>query len=183
MAADHSTARTADPVTGSFCRFSPDIPAQGGLAGGSKARRPRRRSDSRTERLERAPISAPCRHDGPEVAQCLGELVAEIRKKLPLRPDEAAYRAWISRGYWHAIEQGKRLPSLAVFIMLARSLGMDPRELLDTLLERLHYGRGAPPVFQGPPHGTLTEAEREYQRLMAAARSFSKVTEATVSRA
>jgi transcriptional regulator with XRE-family HTH domain len=107
----------------------------------------------------------------------LGSLVSEIRKNLPLRPVDAAYRAWISRGYWKAIERGRRLPSLAVFIMVARALGMDPRELLDALLERMHYGRGAPPVFQGPPQGRLSEAELEYQRLMAAARDFTKVTE------
>jgi transcriptional regulator with XRE-family HTH domain len=128
-------------------------------------------------RVAAAPVAAPYRHDGPEIARCFGELVAEIRKKLPLRPVDAAYRAWISRGYWGAVERGTRLPSLAVFIMVARSLGMDPRELLDALLERMHYGRGAPPVFQGPPQGRLSEAELEYQRLMAAARNFTKVTE------
>lgn len=37
--------------------------------------------------------------------------------------------------------------------MLARSLGLDPRELLDKLLA-MHYGRGAPPASQ-PEHGAI----------------------------
>ena len=56
--------------------------------------------------------------------------------------------------------------------MLVRALGLDPRELLDALLERMHYGRGAPPVFQRPTPGALTKGQLEYRRLMAAARGL-----------
>ena len=177
MAGDHSTAPAANPVTGISRRVSAQTGTKDGFPAQSGASGSRRRRDSSIGHVAAAPVSEPFRHDGPEIARCFGLLITEIRKKLPLRPVDAAYRAWISRGYWEAIERGKRLPSLAVFIMVARALGMDPRELLDALLERMHYGRGAPPVFQGPPQGRLSEAELEYQRLMAAARDFTKVTE------
>lgn len=177
MAGDHSTAPAAEPVTGVSRRVSAQSATEDGFPGQSGESGRRRRLDLGVGRVAAAPVAAPFRHDGPEIARCFGSLVSEIRRNLPLRPVDAAYRAWISRGYWEAIERGKQLPSLAVFIMVARALGMDPRELLDALLERMHYGRGAPPVFQGPPQGRLSEAELEYQRLMAAARNFTKVTE------
>lgn len=118
----------------------------------------------------RAPIAPPRRHDGPEVARSLGELIAKLRSSVQIRREEAAYRAWISPDYWYAIERGKRLPSLAVFIMLSRALGLDPRELLDGLLKRMHYGYGAPPVFQPAVRELSTECEREFERLVAAVR-------------
>lgn len=177
MAGDHFTAPAVDPVTGVSRRVSAQSGTEDGVPGHSAIAGTRRRRDSSIGHEAAAPVSAPFRHDGPEIARCFGLLITEIRKKLPLRPVDAAYRAWISRSYWEAIERGRRLPSLAVFIMVARALGLDPRELLDVLLERMHYGRGAPPVFQGPPHGRPSEAELEYQRLMAAARDFTKVTE------
>ena len=37
-------------------------------------------------------------------------------------------------------------------------------------------------MFQGPPQGRLSEAELEYQRLMEAARNFTKVTELAETR-
>ena len=182
MAGDHSTAPAANPVTGVSRRVSAQSGTKDGFPGQSGASGSRRRRDSSIGHVAAAPVSAPFRHDGPDIARCFGPLITEIRKKLPLRPVDAAYRAWISRGYWEAIERGRRLPSLAVFIMVARALGLDPRELLDVLLERMHYGRGAPPVFQGPPQGRLSEAELEYQRLMEAARNFTKVTELAETR-
>lgn len=121
-------------------------------------------------RPARAPVAAPRRHDGPEVAKCLGELIARLRSSVQLRREEAAYRAWISPAYWYAIERGKRVPSLAVFIMLSRALGLDPRELLDGLLKGMHYGFGAPPVFQSPVREPSAESEREFERLLAAVR-------------
>jgi hypothetical protein len=54
--------------------------------------------------------------------------------------------------------------------MLSRSLGLDPRELLDGLLKRMHYGYGAPPVFQTSVRELSTESEREFKRLMDAVR-------------
>ncbi len=182
MAGDHSTAPAANPVTGVSRRVSAQSGTKDGFPGQSGASGSRRRRDSSIGHVAAAPVSAPFRHDGPDIARCFGPLITEIRKKLPLRPVDAAYRAWISRGYWEAIERGRRLPSLAVFIMVARALGLDPRELLDAVLERMHYGRGAPPVFQGPPQGRLSEAELEYQRLMEAARNFTKVTELAETR-
>jgi len=94
----------------------------------------------------RAPVTVPFRHCGPEIAECIGELIAELRGSLGITREEAAWRAWITPYYWYVLERGRRVPSIAVFIMLARSLGLDPRELLDKLLEKFHYGSGAPPV-------------------------------------
>lgn len=72
--------------------------------------------------------------------------------------------------YWYAIERGKRLPSLAVPIMLSRALGPDPRELLDGVLKRMHYGYGAPPVFQRVAREFSAESERKFERLLAMVR-------------
>lgn len=118
----------------------------------------------------RAPVCPPRRHDGPEEAKCLGELIAKLRRRLQIRREDVAYRAWISPAYLYAIERGRRLPSLAVFIMLSRAVGLDPRELLDGLLKQMHYGYGAPPVFQPKLRDPSTEAEREFEKLMAAVR-------------
>ncbi len=184
MAAVHSTARGAGRVTGSFSPLSPETPTNPGLAGASNSRRRRRNPASGAESPVQAPIAPPPGHDVPGVAQDLGGLVAQLREELPLRLEEAAYRAWISPAYWRAIEQGRRLPSLAVFIMLARALGLDPRELLEALLERMHYGKGAPPVFQPPIRNASkhAEMEAEYQRLLAAGRSFAQTTDTASKR-
>jgi hypothetical protein len=37
---------------------------------------------------------------------------------------------------------------MLVFIMLVRALAIDLRELLEGVLDKMRYGRGAPPVFQ-----------------------------------
>ena len=150
MAAVHSTGRPAAPVTGTFVPLSTEIRPNTRVAGPPEPRRRRRSPASRSERPVRKPVAPPPGHDIPGVAEEFGGLVADLRERLPLREEQAAYRAWITPAYWHAIERGKRLPSVAVFVMLARALGLDPRELLDALLERMHYGRGAPPVFQRP---------------------------------
>ena len=153
MAVVHSTARPAEPGTGTFVPLSTEIRPNGQLTGLPESRRRRRGSALRSERPVRMPVAPPPLHDVPGVAEELGGLVADLRQDLPLREEQAAYRAWITPAYWHAIERGKRLPSVAVFIMVARALGLDPRELLDALLERMRYGRGAPPVFQRPTPG------------------------------
>lgn len=152
MAVVHSRARMVDPVTGSYVRLSPEMAPNGRLASRSGPRRRGLSPALRPERPVRMPVAPPPGHDVPGVALELGHLVAYLRENLPLREEQAAYRAWVTPEYWRAIENGKRLPSLAVFIMLARALGLDPRELLDQLLERMHYGRGAPPVIQPSRH-------------------------------
>jgi transcriptional regulator with XRE-family HTH domain len=173
MADFHSTVKAAR-ATGcvaatSSANASKDL-SKGQVTEVSPRNSPELAISPRPNRLARAPVTPPFRHDGPEVAKCLGELVSRLRTGIQLRREEAAYRAWISPDYWHAIERGRRLPSLAVFIMLSRSLGLDPRELLDGLLKRLHYGYGAPPVFQPSVRELSTESEREFKRLMDAVR-------------
>lgn len=109
----------------------------------------------------RPPVTVPFRHSGPEIAHCVGALIAELRRSVGLSREEAAWRAWITPRYWYVLECGNRVPSIAVFVMLARSLGLDPRELLDRLLEKIHYGRGAPPV---PEQEHCREYGRKYFR-------------------
>lgn len=173
MADSHSTGkavRSTDPIApSSSANASKDL-SKSQVADVSARNCPERAASPWSARPARAPVAAPRRHDGPEVAKCLGELIARLRRSVELRREEAAYRAWISPGYWYAIERGRRLPSLAVFIMLARALGLDPRELLDGLLKGMHYGYGAPPVFQPPVREPSAESEREFERLLAAVR-------------
>lgn len=151
MAGFHSTGRAtraaavATPISVAVSAKTPSIAQVSDLSASICPEQPIFRLPLRPVR---APVTAPFRHSGPELAQCMGELIAGLRRSLPLRREEAAWRAWITPDYWHVLERGKRVPSIAVFIMLARSLGLDPRELLDKLLEKMHYGRGVPPVFQ-----------------------------------
>lgn len=142
------TARDSDPGAAS----SPSVPADTDhnchLANVSSRICPDVGNSPKVLRLARAPVAAPYRHDGPDVARCLGAVLAGRRESLGLAAAQVAYRAWIHTSYLHALERGDRQPSMAVFIMLARSLGLDPRELLDGVLEKMRYGRGAPPIFQ-----------------------------------
>ena len=57
-----------------------------------------------------------------------------------------------------------------MFSMLSGAPGLDPRELLDGLLQRMHYGHGAPPVFQPSLRGPSLESELEFAKLMGAVR-------------
>jgi DNA-binding XRE family transcriptional regulator len=173
MADFHSTvkaARATGPIAATSSANAPKDLPKGQVTNVSPRNCAKLTISLKPNRPARAPVVPPSRHDGPEVAKCLGELVSKLRTGIQLRRGEAAHRAWISPHYWHAIERGGRLPSLAVFIMLSRSLGLDPRELLDGLLKRLHYGYGAPPVFQPSVQERSTESEREFKRLMDAVR-------------
>ena len=137
----HPQAATSKPA-----HSEPDSERDLAADAASTARPP---ADSVSEPpLERPSVGVPYRHDGPAVAACLGAVLADRRASLGLGPKQVAYRAWIHPSYLRALERGDRQPSVAVFIMLARSLGLDPRELLDGLLEKMHYGRGAPPGFR-----------------------------------
>jgi transcriptional regulator with XRE-family HTH domain len=173
MADFHSTgkaARATGPVAAtSSANASKDL-SKGQVTEVSARNCPEPAITTRRSHPAGAPVAPPLRHDGPEVAKCLGEIVSRLRSGIQLRREEAAYRAWISADYWYAIERGRRLPSLAVFIMLSRSLGLDPRELLDGLLKRMHHGYGAPPVFQPSVRELSTESEREFKTLMDAVR-------------
>lgn len=125
MGDDHavvqSTTRPTGPVTGSFARVSPDIHPNGRLAGPPELLRGRRSPASRLQRMVRTPVAPPPGHDVPGVTLALGGLTAYLRKNLALSEGTAAYRAWITPEYRRAIENGKCLPSLAVFIMPARA--------------------------------------------------------------
>lgn len=173
MADSHSTGkavRAPAPVTAtSSANASKDL-SKGRVTDVLRRNRPKPALSPCPQRPARAPIAPPRRHDGPDTAKCLGEIIAKLRRSLDIRREEAAYRAWISPAYWYAIERGKRVPSLAVFVMLARALGLDPRELLDGLLKQMHYGYGAPPVFQPDVREPSTESDREFERLLAAVR-------------
>lgn len=91
-------------------------------------------------------MSAAVSNDGAALAVVLGSVLAERRRAVGLVPKDLAGRAYLSAGYMHSLERGARRPSLATFILLARALGLDPRDLLELLLQKMQYGRGAPPV-------------------------------------
>ena len=91
-------------------------------------------------------MSPVVQNDGAVIAAALGAVLSQRRQVTGLSPKQVSYRAYIQLGYLYSLERGARQPSLAVFFLLARALGLDPRELLEMLLQKMHYGPGAPPV-------------------------------------
>ncbi len=140
MAGSHSTGRAtraADVATPTSPATIPETPSNARVFDVSASICPERPIFRLPRRPARAPVTVPFRHCGPDIAKCVSQVITDLRKDLPLRREEAAWRAWITPNYWYALGRGKRVPSIAVVIMLARSRSLDRRDLLDKLLEKM----------------------------------------------
>jgi hypothetical protein len=84
--------------------------------------------------------------------QIAGQRWKDIDKLLPMerrreRVSRSALsvRADVSSERIRVFEEGGGLPSIPVFIALAWSLNLDPRELLDRMLRHMNYPEGTRP--------------------------------------
>ena len=64
-----------------------------------------------------------------------GEGVRRLRVERGWSREELAERAEMNAAYVGFIERGDNLPSLSVILQLGRALGVDPRRLLDAVVE------------------------------------------------
>lgn len=75
-----------------------------------------------------------------------GEIISEARKNAGLSQEQVADAIGATNVYICLLETGKRQPSLTSTILLARSLGMRPEELMRRVMRRLESPRReAPP--------------------------------------
>lgn len=66
-----------------------------------------------------------------------GEIISEARKNAGLSQEQVADAIGATNVYICLLETGKRQPSLTSAILLARSLGMRPEELMRRVMRRL----------------------------------------------
>lgn len=83
----------------------------------------------------------------PALAVALSEIIPAERRRERLSVHALAARAEVGSGYIQALEKGSRPPSIALFMVLAWALDLDPRELFDRLLKQMHYPEGSRPVL------------------------------------
>jgi transcriptional regulator with XRE-family HTH domain len=60
----------------------------------------------------------------------LADLLRKARLEAGLSQEELAAKAAVSREYVNYLERGKCQPTVAVFIRLARAVGMSPADLI-----------------------------------------------------
>jgi ribosome-binding protein aMBF1 (putative translation factor) len=118
----------------------------------------RRRRGAKSHPVKVRPVMACYDLLEPAVAEAVKEVLRSARLDRPLRIGALAQRAQLRSQLIQALEEGTRLPTLPVFIVLAWSLGLDPRELLDRMLRRMNYPDGSKPA---PDNGAGFEVPRE----------------------
>jgi ribosome-binding protein aMBF1 (putative translation factor) len=65
------------------------------------------------------------------------ELLRKARNDAGLTQEELAQKVKLTREYISLLEHGKRLPTILVFMRLARALGTSPAELIEKLERRM----------------------------------------------
>ena len=70
--------------------------------------------------------------DGSEIIAALGAAIREHRTAAGLSQTKLAQLAGISRVYLNTVEAGNKCPTVVVLVHLARGLGVDPAQLLET---------------------------------------------------
>lgn len=59
-----------------------------------------------------------------------GQLLRDARLKAKMTQEELASKAKLTREYVSLLEHNKRVPTITVFIRLARAVGINPADLL-----------------------------------------------------
>lgn len=59
-----------------------------------------------------------------------GNLIRQARLKAGITQEELAEKVRLTREYISLLERGKRMPTIAVFIRLARAVGISPADLI-----------------------------------------------------
>jgi transcriptional regulator with XRE-family HTH domain len=83
----------------------------------------------------------------PALAEALKEIIPIERRRERITTHALARRAEVENRYIQSLERGTRPPSIALFIVLAWALDLDPRDLFDRLLKRMNYPEGSRPVL------------------------------------
>lgn len=173
MAGSHSTertARTTGPITEHSSANASKELSNVRVTDVSSRNCPASTISRGSERRARAPTAPPRWHDGPEVARSLSELVAKLRSSVQLGGRK--------RRIGHGSLPPTGTPSRAASgcqawryssCFPARS-GSTRGSCSTGILKRMHYGYGAPPVFQPAVRELATECEREFEKLMSAVR-------------
>lgn len=86
-----------------------------------------------------------------DVAGCLGNNIARLRREAGLSQEDLAIRASVHRTEISQLERGLRLARIDTLIKLAGSLGSSPAELLDGI--RWEPGEHRPGYFARPDTG------------------------------
>lgn len=76
-----------------------------------------------------------------ELPVIFGEILAEARRNAGLSQEQVAAAIGASNVHISLLETGKRQPSLTSAILIARSLGMTPEELVRQVVLRLDATR------------------------------------------
>lgn len=76
-----------------------------------------------------------------DVAVAFGRVLRKLRLQSGLSQEELALRAGLDRAYPSLLEIGRRQPTLAVLIALAKSLNMKPEALLCEAMDELEESR------------------------------------------
>lgn len=99
------------------------------------------------------PLTRACCARGSAVADALKEVLPRERRRERVTERALAERARLSAQLIRKLEKGSSLPSIPVLVVLAWSLDLDPRELLDRLLRHMNYPDGCRPILvnRAPP--------------------------------
>lgn len=78
-----------------------------------------------------------------------GQVLKELRNERRISQDALSEAMQVDRTYPSLLERGLRQPTLAVILVLAKNLGVDPREIVGRVAERLER-EGWPTPHQSP---------------------------------
>lgn len=88
----------------------------------------------------------------PRVSEDVGATIAFQRGAVGLTQAAVARRACMTTQHLADIEKGRHQPSISEFLSLSEATGIDPRELFNRALDKMHYPVGCVPV---KPSATL----------------------------
>lgn len=77
-------------------------------------------------------VATTCADDDSEIVAALGAAIREHRTAAGLSQTKLAELAGMSRVYLNLVEAGHKCPTVVVLVHVARGLGIDPAQLLDS---------------------------------------------------
>ena len=75
--------------------------------------------------------------EGQQVAAAFGSVLRAVRQEAGVSQEDLAFRADVDRTYPSLLERGRRQPTLAIVLRVARALTMEPAELVNRTIARL----------------------------------------------
>jgi XRE family transcriptional regulator, regulator of sulfur utilization len=75
--------------------------------------------------------------EGRQVAAAFGSVLRAVRQEAGVTQEDLAFRADVDRTYPSLLERGRRQPTLAIVLRVARALTMEPAELVNRTIARL----------------------------------------------